>query len=106
LKIAGRTVVVTHGHKHNVDFGTDSLQQTAEVMSADMVFYGHTHRTKREDAGATLILNPGSCARPRGGMPPTFAVVSFPGITERYDVDFFEITETLFGGIDFKICQL
>ena len=61
------------------------------------------HRIFREEAGPTLVLNPGSCSRPRGNFPPSFAVVSFPGRTERYDVEFFEITETLFSGWNFAV---
>ncbi|AEE16054.1 metallophosphoesterase [Treponema brennaborense] len=101
LRAAGRTVLVVHGNRHGVDFGTETLQSSAEVMDADMVFFGHTHRPYREENGATLLLNPGSCARPRGGVPPTFAVVSVPGSTERYDVEFFELEETMFGGYVF-----
>lgn len=101
LNVAGRTAVCVHGHRHSVDFGTDALATVAESSDADMVFFGHTHRVCREENDATLILNPGSCSRPRGGFPPTFAVVSLPGSTERYDAEFFEIKETLFGGISF-----
>ena len=103
FKVAGRTVLCVHGNRHGVDFGTETLVSTAEVMDADMVFFGHTHRIFREEAGPTLVLNPGSWSRPRGNFPPSFAVVSFPGRTERYDVDFFEITETLFSGWNFAV---
>lgn len=101
FRLAGRNVMVAHGHSHLVDIGTDLLHSAAETMNADLVFFGHTHRPHREEAGATLILNPGSCSRPRGGNPPTVAVVSFPGSTERYHTEFFEIKKTLFGGWDF-----
>lgn len=101
FRLAGRNVMVAHGHRHLVDMGTDLLHSAAETMNADLVFFGHTHRPHREEAGATLILNPGSCSRPRGGNPPTVAVVSFPGSTERYHTEFFEIKKTLFGGWDF-----
>ena len=101
FRLAGRNVMVAHGHRHLVDMGTDLLHSAAETMNADLVFFGHTHRPYREEAGATLILNPGSCSRPRGGNPPTVAVVSFPGSTERYHTEFFEIKKTLFGGWDF-----
>lgn len=102
FRLAGRTVMVAHGHRYMVNSTTDMLHSVAETMNADLVFFGHTHCPHREDAGATLILNPGSCSYPRGGNPPTFAVVSFPGSTERYHTEFFEIKKTLFGGWDFK----
>lgn len=103
FRAAGRTVLCVHGHRHGADFGSDTLAATAETMDADIALFGHTHRPHREETGATLILNPGSCSRPKGGFPPTFAVVSFPGGTERYQVDFFEVTETIFGGYNFKL---
>lgn len=102
FRLAGRMVMVAHGHRYMVDRGSEMLHSVAETMNADLVFFGHTHRPHREDAGATLILNPGSCSYPRGGNPPTFALVSFPGSTERYHTEFFEIKKTLFGGWDFK----
>lgn len=102
LCVAGRNLMCVHGHRHGVDLGTDTLSATAESMDADMVFFGHTHRICREESGPTLLLNPGSCARPRGGLPPTFAVVSFPGGTERYNAEFFAVRETLFGGYGFS----
>ncbi|MBO5137204.1 MAG: YfcE family phosphodiesterase [Spirochaetaceae bacterium] len=102
FRAAGRTLLCVHGNRHGVDFGTETLSATAETMDCDIVLFGHTHRPHREDAGATLVLNPGSCSRPRGGFPPTFAIISFPGKTERYHVDFFEIRETLFGGYSFS----
>lgn len=102
FRLAGRTVMVSHGHRHMVDFGTDMLHSAAENLNADLAFFGHTHRPHREETGAILILNPGSCSRPRGGNPPTIAVVSFPGSTERYHTEFFEIKKTLFGGWDFS----
>jgi putative phosphoesterase len=92
FKAAGRTVFAAHGHWHGVLTGQEMISRSAEIMDADMVFFGHTHRPFADDTGAALILNPGSCARPRGGMPPTFAVVSCPGVTERFGVQFFRIT--------------
>ena len=103
FRLAGRTVMVSHGHRYMVDMGTEVLHSVAENIDADLAFFGHTHRPHREEIGATLILNPGSCSQPRGGNPPTIAVVSFPGSTERYHTEFFEIKKTLFGGWDFSI---
>ena len=103
FRLAGRTIMVSHGHRYMVDMGTEVLHSVAENIDADLAFFGHTHRPHREEIGATLILNPGSCAQPRGGNPPTVAVVSFPGSTERYHTEFFEIKKTLFGGWDFSI---
>ena len=94
---AGRNIFATHGNRYSVDYGLDSLAATAKTLDADLVFYGHTHRPAWEENSGTLYLNPGSCSRPRGGHPASFAVVSFPGMRDRYDVSFFGIRSELFG---------
>lgn len=101
FRAAGRTILALHGHVHSVDFGTEMLASAASAMDADMVFYGHTHVPLREEIEATLIVNPGSCVRPRGGFPPSFAIVNFPGTTERYETEFFQVNKGLFGNYSF-----
>ncbi len=98
---AGRNIYVSHGHRHSVDFGLDSLTVTAKTLDADLIFFGHTHRPYWEENSGTLYLNPGSCSRPRGGNPPSFAVVSYPGMQDRYDISFFGIRSELFGKFSF-----
>lgn len=61
FELAGRRCAVLHGH--------DARKLDAVIVSGrvDYVFTGHTHTRMDEQAGPTRILNPGSCARPRGG---------------------------------------
>ncbi|MDR3312127.1 MAG: metallophosphoesterase [Spirochaetaceae bacterium] len=99
---AGRTVFVTHGHGYSVHLGLERLVNTASLRTADLVLYGHTHRPQYGETAGSLTLNPGSCAYPRGGFPPSFATVAFPGAAERFDVGFYEIRKTRFGGLDFS----
>ncbi|MDR3284707.1 MAG: YfcE family phosphodiesterase [Treponema sp.] len=101
FKAAGRTIFVSHGHYQHIDAGFNTLRGAAEIMDADLIFFGHTHRPYRSESGASLLLNPGSCSGPRGGFPPSFAIVSFPGNTENYTVRFFAIKKTLLGGAGF-----
>ncbi len=103
---AGRTVLAVHGNRHGVDIGTETLLDTASTLDADIVLFGHTHRPYWEESDISLVLNPGSCSRPRGGMPASLAVITFPGLTERYCVDFFEIGEGLFGKKTFSPYRL
>lgn len=101
FEAAGRTVYAVHGHRHNVDWGTDTLQGTAYTMDADMVFFGHTHRPFAEEIEGTLFLNPGSVARPRGGSSHSFAVVSFPGTAERFEIQKFSVQRSIFNTLSF-----
>ncbi len=103
---AGRTVIAVHGNRHGVDVGTETLMHTASVLDADIVLFGHTHIPFYTENNTSLILNPGSCSRPRGGMPPSIAYITFPGLTDRYCVDFFEIRQGLFGKSSFHPLRL
>ena len=62
--LAGKRCAVLHGNHPG------ALQNAIASGTFDYVFTGHTHQPQDEQAGRTRILNPGSCARPRGG-PPT-----------------------------------
>ncbi len=95
-EVAGRGVFIAHGDHYRVDMGTDTVLAAAHAVDADMAFFGHTHRTHWEENGGTLILNPGSCSRPRSTLPPSFALVSFPGKHDRFTIEYFGIEKTLF----------
>ena len=99
--LAGRRIFATHGHRHCVNYGFDQLYAIADNLQADMIFYGHTHRAYFEETHGTLFLNPGSLCYPRGGQLPTLAVVSFPGVTERYTVEYFSVEKSILGKYNF-----
>lgn len=65
VTVAGKRIVVIH------DFA--DLGPIPEGV--DVVVCGHTHRPRCEWHGRTLVLNPGSPTRPRGGTPPSVAVL-------------------------------
>ena len=100
--LAGRRIFATHGHRHSVNYTMDLLYAIAENLPADMMFYGHTHKAYWEETQGTLFLNPGSLCLPRGGQEPSFAVVSFPGITERYTVEYFTMDKNILGSYVFS----
>ncbi len=93
VKAAGRKIFLTHGHRQRVEHGIDSLTAVSDVRDCDIVFFGHTHKPCMYEEKTCLLLNPGSCARPRGGMPATIAVVEYPGTGELYNVQFYQIDE-------------
>ena len=94
---AGRKIFVTHGHKYGITSSVDSLLSKATEKNSDIVFYGHTHVPHCEEINGILFLNPGSCSMPRSTDIPSFAIVEFPGVTERFDVEFFGIQSGPFG---------
>ena len=106
FKAAGRTIFATHGHLFGVDFNTDHLASTASASRASLVFYGHTHCPYKKIQDNIVILNPGSVTRPRNGSCPSFAVVTYPGISEKFEINFFGIKETAFGQYQFSLISI
>lgn len=68
-------VFITHGHKYNVHYGTDLLQELIKFQGYDIVMYGHTHIQNVERYGGSYIINPGSLALPRDGMEGKFILM-------------------------------
>lgn len=89
---------LTHGHRYMGHTRVAELAWWARQLEADIVVYGHTHVPMNEYYGETLLLNPGSPSRPRGGSSPSFAVLTLhAGVKPA--VEFFElpmVRESLF----------
>lgn len=65
FEVAGVRFVLTHGDER----GATGLSLLGRQQAADVVVFGHSHRHAATDAEDVLLLNPGSHARPRGGIP-------------------------------------
>lgn len=66
IEIDGHTIWLTHGHKYLQDSDdVHLLREQAQIFSADIVIYGHTHKPHIVELEHILFLNPGSTARPR-----------------------------------------
>lgn len=102
FEAAGRNILVTHGHRFSVNFGTDTLSASAASFDADFAFYGHTHIVHWEEVSGILLLNPGSCSLPRGSKYKSFAVINFPGLVERYSFQYFCVEKNIFGKVSFS----
>jgi len=72
---AERKILLVHGHLFNVKFSFDRLLNKAKEESADIVIFGHTHRTKCQYYSNVLLFNPGSLSRPLYGEKPSFGVL-------------------------------
>lgn len=68
LDINGQTIYATHGHIFNKD-------NLPPVKKGDVLLHGHTHLLTAETYDDITILNPGSVSIPKGGNPPTYAVL-------------------------------
>ena len=73
LNIAGKNILLCHGHQYHVKSTEAVLTQHAARKDADIVLYGHTHvpcQRYLSDDGRhkpLYVLNPGSISRPRDG---------------------------------------
>ena len=65
FEIENKNIFLTHGHKYNVNFGIEELQQKAQNVDADIVVFGHTHIPLNIEKNGVLYLNPGSISLPR-----------------------------------------
>lgn len=76
LNLAGKKVMVTHGHTYNVSNGHELLRDEALARGMDVVMYGHTHRPVIERKHGIVVLNPGSLTYPRQeGRRPSYVIM-------------------------------
>jgi putative phosphoesterase len=69
----GRRILLTHGHIYN--------KENLPPGRFDAVMMGHSHLWELSRQDATVVLNTGSITFPKGGNPPTLAVMSDGQIT-------------------------
>ncbi|MBQ7129005.1 MAG: YfcE family phosphodiesterase [Clostridia bacterium] len=76
IKLAGKTVFFTHGHKYSVKSGTARIIEEGKRRKADIVLFGHTHEELNKYIDGMYLINPGS-----GGMSlhPTYAFIEIIG---------------------------
>ena len=76
VKLSGKTVFFTHGHKYSVKSGTARIIEEGKRRVADIVLFGHTHQPLNKYIEEMYLVNPGS-----GGMSlhPTYAFIEIIG---------------------------
>lgn len=79
-------IYMTHGHGRTLK----SMAATGEAKGAQLVLFGHTHRTCEERIGDVTLVNPGSIALPRDGRYGTYALCCLENRVIK-EVRFFEI---------------
>lgn len=89
LCAAGTRIMLVHGNNQNVDWGFDKLAMETQFSQCQIALYGHTHIAKNRKVKDFTFINPGSCSRPRGGLPPSCAILT---VTKDYsDTAFIKI---------------
>jgi uncharacterized protein len=87
LELAGRRVVVTHGHQ----LGSPTPEGLRRAYpEARIIVYGHTHRPLAEAENGVLVVNPGAAGAARFGIPPSVAVLT---LDDEPRVEFLELDQ-------------
>lgn len=93
MEAAGHKIFFTHGHRYPIYSGNEELREAAGDLDCSAVFYGHTHIARGAlEPGNIFFLNPGSCSRPRGGQPQSFALVTVAKDKNYFSPVFHQIT--------------
>ena len=79
LAVDGLRLYATHGHVYNE-------QHMLPLMPGDILIHGHTNIYEAKKSGEHVILNPGSVSIPKGGNPPTYAILE-DGVFSIKDLD-------------------
>ncbi len=76
LKIEGRKIYLTHGHKYGVQKSLMKLLKYVLGQDFDLVLYGHTHIARVDNINGMLIMNPGSIKSPRSKTAPSYLILN------------------------------
>ncbi len=68
LELNGRAFYATHGHVYHEN-------HMPPMKKGDVLVYGHTHVPMAKAQGPFYVLNLGSVSLPKGGNPPTYAIL-------------------------------
>lgn len=100
-----KKIFITHGHNYGVDWGVDNLAYAIKEQKCQIAMFGHTHVpcniTTVNKKFNDYFVNPGSCARPRGGHPNSCAILTIE--KDFCDVAFIKILTPLSNNPTFQI---
>jgi len=72
--IGGVTILMTHGHLYHVKQSLLAAELAAREAGAQVLLFGHTHRTYCLERDGLWMLNPGSC-----GYSRSYGLVNIEG---------------------------
>lgn len=85
IKIGKYSVLLTHGHRYGVYYGTANIKEAAIRNNADIVMFGHTHVPMINLNDNVWVINPGSLSLPRqNGRIPTYIIMEIDSAGEAH----------------------
>ncbi len=85
--IENKKFIITHGHLFGVKRDLEELKRYAENHDANIVLFGHTHKSHSKFENGILYFNPGTACM------PTFGKYSYGKITIEDGIIYDEIVE-------------
>ena len=76
VELDGVRVHVSHGH----ELGSPTPAKLVEHYAADLIVYGHTHRSLLRRIARTLVVNPGAAGPRRFDVKPSVALLELPRV--------------------------
>jgi putative phosphoesterase len=75
LRVEGLTIHVSHGH----ELGSPTPERLLTTYAADVIVYGHTHKSLIQRRGPRLVINPGAAGPRRFNLLPSVARLALAG---------------------------
>jgi len=81
LTLAGKRILLMHGHSHNVKMSYDRLIYYSLEKDVDACLFGHTHMPviftmDNYYQGEVFFMNPGSLCEPRGQSRASYGILT------------------------------
>ncbi len=89
VEVAGKKIMLTHGHFYNVKKGYRELAARGRQVSADLVVFGHTHVPEIINVDGLTLFNPGTLTQPRTGGTTTYGLITIQN--EQIKPEIFEL---------------
>lgn len=77
--LPGRLSVAHGGVRFLIGHQLPGLTRSGIPEDTGVVIYGHTHVADARLSGGVWYVNPGSAVEPRGGKPPSVAIIEISG---------------------------
>lgn len=75
IEVMGKKIFITHGHMYNVKNEYNTIFYKGKEVDADIVLFGHTHKSLVSNYDNLYIMNPGSITLPYGGAKKTIGII-------------------------------
>lgn len=72
LRLEGLSIHVSHGH----ELGSPTPAKLTAAYGADVIVYGHTHKSLIERRHGALVVNPGAAGPRRFDVTPSVAILT------------------------------